>query len=91
MGLLLYIAVTTRPHIAFAVLRLASFLINPGPLYHKVANKVIGYLISTKDLALYFRGSNDLEIVSDTLLANNTLDRKNSQAFIIKLFKGLIL
>ena len=71
-------AVTTRPDIAFAVSRLARFLINPGPLYHKVANKVINYLTNIKDLALYFGGSNNLEVINNTLFVNNTLDRKNS-------------
>ena len=54
------------------------FLINPGPLYYKVANKVIGYLASIKDLALYFGGFNNLEVVSNLLFADNTLDRKSS-------------
>ena len=82
---------TTRPDMAFAVSRLARFLINPGPLHHKVTNKVINYLASIKNLALYFGGFNNLEVVNNALFVNNTLDRKNSQAFIIKLFKGLIL
>ena len=63
---------------AFTVSRLARFLINPGPLHHKVANKVINYLINIKNLALYFGGFNNLEVVSDALFANNTLNRKNS-------------
>ena len=67
------------------------FLINPGPLHHKAANKVIGYLTSIKDLTLYFGGFNNLEVVNNTLFVNNTLDWKSSQAFIIKLFRGLIL
>ena len=67
-------AVITRLDMAFAILRLARFLINPGPLYHKVANKVINYLISIKNLALYFGGFNDLEVVSNILFADNTLD-----------------
>ena len=83
-------AVTTRPDVAFAVSRLTRFLINPGPLHHKAADKVINYLTSIKNLTLYFGGFNNLEVVSNALLANNTLDRKSSQAFIIKLFKGLI-
>ena len=69
--------VTTRPDMAFTVLRLARFLINPGPLHHKVTNKLIGYLISIKDLTLYFGGFNDLKVVSDALFVNNTLDRKS--------------
>ena len=75
---------------AFTVSQLARFLINPGPLYHKAANKVINYLTSTKDLTLHFEGSNNLEVASNASFVNNTLNRKNSQVFTIKLFKGLI-
>ena len=70
-------AVITRPDMAFTVLRLARFLINPGPLHHKVADKVIGYLASIKDLTLYFRGFDNFEVVSDILFADNTLDWKS--------------
>ena len=83
-------AVITRPDVAFTVSRLARFLINPGPLYYKIIDKVIHYLISIKNLTSYFGGFNNLEMVNNVLFVNNTLDRKNSQAFIIKLFKGLI-
>ena len=70
--------VIIKPDMAFTVSRLVRFLINPGPLYHKVVNKVINYLISIKNLALHFGGFNNLEVVSDVLFANNTLDRKSS-------------
>ena len=83
-------AVTTRPDIIFTVLRLIRLLINPGPLHHKVANKVISYLTSTKNLALHFGGPNNLEIINNISFGDNTLNRKSSQAFIIKLFGGLI-
>ena len=63
---------------AFTVLQLTRFLINPGPLHHKVTNKVMSYLINTKDLTLYFGGFNNLEVVNNDLFVNNTLDRKNS-------------
>ena len=70
-------AVTTRPDVAFIVLQLARFLINPGLLHHKVANKVISYLARIKNLALHFGGFDNLEVVSDALFVNNTLDRKS--------------
>ena len=71
-------AVTIRPDMAFTVSRLIRFLINPGPLHHKAADKVINYLTSTKNLTLYFGGFNNLEMVNNTLFADNTLDQKNS-------------
>ena len=83
--------VIIRPDVAFAVSRLARFLINPGPLYYKVADKVINYLIDIKNLALHFGGFDNLEVVNNASFTDNTLDRKNSQVFIIKLFRGLIL
>ena len=76
---------------AFTVSKLARFLTNPGPLYHKIADKVVNYLASIKDLALYFGGSNNLKIINNALFADNTLDQKSSQVFTIKLFGGLIL
>ena len=62
----------------FMVLRLARFLINPGLLHYKVINKVINYLVGTKDLALHFGGFNNLEVINNALFADNTLDRKSS-------------
>ena len=67
-------AVITRPDMAFTVSRLARFLINPGPLYHKVINKVINYLTNIKNLTLYFGGFNNLEVVSNALFVDNTLN-----------------
>ena len=67
-------AVTTRLDVAFTVSRLARFLINPGPLHHKATDKIINYLISTKNLTLNFKDFNNLEVINDVLFANNTLD-----------------
>ena len=71
-------AVITKPDMAFTVSRLAKFLINPGPLHYKATNKVINYLVNTKNLTLYFGGFNNLEVINNALFANNTLDRKSS-------------
>ena len=62
---------------AFTVLRLVRFLINPGPLYHKITDRVINYLVNIKNLTLYFGGFNNFEVVNNALFANNTLDQKS--------------
>lgn len=90
IGSLLYAAVITRPDIAFAVSRLARFNCNPSPRHHYAADRVLCYLRRTRALALKFGGGDDFEVASDASFADNTLDRKSSQAYAMKLFGGLI-
>ena len=90
IGSLLFAAVTTRPDIAFATSRLARFLMNPGPVHHEAADRVLLYLYDTRWRALELGGGNSLEVASDASFADNTLDRKSSQGYTIKLFGGLI-
>src|SRR5438105_2259475 len=63
---------------------------NPGSIHQDAADRLLLYLDSTKDLVLQFGGEDDLLIASDALFADNSLDRKSSQAYTIKLFGGLI-
>jgi hypothetical protein len=90
IGSLLFAAVTTRPDIAFATSRLARFLSNPGPGHQDAADRVLLYLQSTKQRALQLGGDTGLQIASDASFADNTMDRKSSQGYAIKLFGGLI-
>lgn len=87
---ILYVAVVTRPDVAFAISRLARFNQNPGPEHHEAADRVLIYLKTTHDLSLEYGGGNDLETASDSSFGDNTLDRRSSQAHTIKLFGGLI-
>jgi hypothetical protein len=90
IGSLLFAAVNTRPDIAFATSRLARFLTNPSTEHQNAADRVLLYLQSTRTLGLQFGGADDLVVASDASFADNTLDRKSSQGFIMKLFGGAI-
>ena len=90
IGSLLFAAVTTRPDIAFATSRLARFLVNPSTEHQDAADRVLLYLKQTKSLALELGKGEGLEVASDASFADNTLDRKSSQGYAIKLFGGLI-
>jgi len=90
IGSLMYLAVMTRPDIAFAVSRLSRFLVNPGPEHHKAAIRVIIYLKTYRNLGLQLGHDKHFEIASDASFADNTIDRKSSQAYAMKLFGGLI-
>ena len=90
IGSLLYTAVITRPDVAFAVSRLARFTTNPGPKHQAAADQVLLYLKTTRALALQFGGDDEFVVASDASFADNSLDRKSSQAYAMKLFGGLI-
>ena len=90
VGSLLYAAVTSRPDIAFGVSRLARFMTNPSQEHHDAADRVLCYLRKHSGLALQFGGGDDFEVASDASFADNTIDRKSSQAYAMKLFGGLV-
>jgi hypothetical protein len=90
IGLQLFAATSTRPDVAFAVSRLARFLVNPSPEHHRAADRVLLYLQATKDLTLQLGNGEGLQVASDASFADNTIDRRSSQGYAIKLFGGLI-
>jgi hypothetical protein len=86
----LYLAVITRPDIAFAISQLCRFNINPSNKHHKAIDHLLRYLRTTRTLALQLGGTNTFDVYSDASFADNTIDRKSSQAYIMKLFRGTI-
>jgi hypothetical protein len=90
IGSLLYAAVITRLDIAFAVSRLSRFIMNPRTKHHEGADQVLHYLKNTCSLALQYGRDDYFQVVSDTSFADNSIDRKSSQAYTMKLFRGVI-
>jgi hypothetical protein len=90
IGSLLYAAVITRPDVEFAVSRLARFNNNPGPQHHDAADQVFRDLKTFRSLALEYGNVDDFLVASDSSFADNTLDRKSSQGFVMQLFGGTI-
>jgi hypothetical protein len=90
IGSILYAAVVTRPDIAFAVSRLARFNMNPSNEHHAAADKVIHYLKRTRSLALQLGGGDGFLVASDASFADNSIDRKSSQGYVMQLFGGTI-
>jgi hypothetical protein len=82
--------VITRPDVAFAASRLARFLTNPSPIHQAAADRVLLYLQNTRGLGLQLGGEDDFIVYSDASFADNTIDRKSSQAYAMKLFGGLV-
>lgn len=98
-GSILYASVVSRPDVAFAASLLCQFNSNPSPEHRREADRVLGYLAQTKDLAIQFSRSHasagatesaTLQIFSDASFADDLTSRKSSQGFIICLFHGPI-
>ena len=93
-GFILFAAITTQPDIIFVVSRLARFNINPSVSHHQAADQMIQYLYNIKERALRYEddenGARLFICTSNTLFADNILDRKSSQGYIMLLFGGPI-
>jgi transposase InsO family protein len=92
-GSILFAATTTRPDIAFACSRLARFNTNPDKSHQEAADRVLKYLHRTRGYTLQFghqKKTTSLICASDASFADNSLDRKSSQGFIMTLFGGPI-
>ena len=93
IGLFLYAGIATRPDIAFAVSRLSRFNQQPGKRHHKAADRVFHYFARTQGHCIQYSGgkvdSQDISLfiyASDASFKDNTIDRKSSQGYIMKLF-----
>jgi hypothetical protein len=89
-GSILYAAVITRADVAFPISRLTRFNTNPSPEHLDAVEHLIRYLLGTKFYAMQLGGSDTFDTWSDSSFADNTLDRKSSQAYVMRLFGGTI-
>jgi len=92
IGSILFAAITTRPDVAFACSRLARFNTNPNKLHFEAADRVLRYLHRTSGYTIQY-GQTAKETASwicasDASFADNSLDRKSSQGYLISLFGG---
>ena len=93
VGSLLFAAISTRPDIAFATAKLSQFNQRPGKVHHEAADRVIRYLYRTRYLSIQYgqqSTATSLVCASDASFADNRIDGKSSQGYMMKLFGGPI-
>lgn len=100
VGSFLFAAIATRPDIAFAVSRLSQFNQRPGRRHHKAADRVFHYFFWIQDHCIRYGGAardmssfvcdRSFVCASDALFADNSVDWKSSQGFLMKLFGGVV-
>ncbi|KAM4063250.1 reverse transcriptase (RNA-dependent DNA polymerase) [Hirsutella rhossiliensis] len=97
VGSILFAAISTRPDVAFAVSRLARHNQNPGEIHQQAADRVILYLYATRSYGIRLGGNMGRKAAaeiflcsSDASFADNSIDRKSSQGYVMTLFGGPI-
>jgi hypothetical protein len=85
----MYLAIATRPDIAYSTQKLAQFTHNPKPRHWTAVKRIFRYLKGTRNHGLIFGGSpeaqnKELQIYCDSDWAKD-LDRKSISGFVITL------
>lgn len=95
IGSLMYLAISTRPDISFAVNKLAQFTNDPKPKHWTAVKRVFRYLKGTKSHALTYGGndpnlaSEDLQIFCDADWADGE-DRKSISGYVLIIAGGAV-
>lgn len=92
IGMLLYVAVNTRPDISASVSILSQKLSQPRKGDLGEAKRIIRYLKATKDMQLKLKSSGTQELMgfSDANWAEDRHDRKSNSGYVFMLFGGII-
>jgi len=93
VGSLMYLAITTRPDIAYAAGVLARFNSNPGQAHWQAAKHVLRYLKGTIDHKLVYQPSTSPEpfiTYSDADHGGNPDNGKSTGGFVVKIGSGAV-
>lgn len=96
VGALMYLAIASRPDIAFAVGKLARFNSNPGRVHWKAVQHLFRYLQRTIDLKLTYQpdasslSSEIMVAYSDSDFAGCTDTRRSTSGTLVKMGTGAI-
>lgn len=93
IGMILYLAVNTRPDISVSTSILGRSMSKPNKTDWNEAKRVVKYLKMTKDFKLYLGQTTEEQILvgySDADWAGDKNDRKSNSGFLFKLFGSCI-
>ena len=94
VGKLLYLAIATRPDIAYAVGVLCRFVENPGPAHWDAGKRVLRYLKGTTNMCLVYSGSSSpvdrFATYSDADLGGNPDNSRSTGGFAICIGGGAV-
>jgi transposase InsO family protein len=91
VGKLMFLAVATRPDIAYSVGALTRFMSNPTLVHWQAAKGIVRYLAGTADKGITFRGSKqELDGYCDADYAGDLDTRRSTTGYVFTLNGGVI-
>lgn len=91
VGKIMFLAVATRPDLAFTVGALTRFMANPTIVHWQVAKGVVRYLAKTPERGITFRGSNtELRAYCDADYAGDIDTRRSTTGYVFVMNGGAI-
>ena len=91
---LLYLAMATRPDIAYSVILLARFASNPSIEHKNAVNNVFNYLSKTINLGIIYTRDDNINYISgycDADYASDSTSAKSTSGYIFYIAKGPIM
>jgi Reverse transcriptase (RNA-dependent DNA polymerase)/gag-polypeptide of LTR copia-type/Integrase core domain len=91
IGSLLYLAMATRPDIAYSVILLARYSTNPGQEHIAAVNNLFKYLSKTKELGIVYTRENNIDYISgycDADYAGDIASAKSTSGYIFYIANG---
>ena len=83
VGALMFLALTTRPDILFAVGEVSRYLSNPGQIHWTAVKRILRYLKGTQDIVLYLpRGVADIVGFTDADWGSDLDTRRSITGFL---------
>jgi transposase InsO family protein len=94
VGALMYLAIVTRPDIAYAVGVLCRFMANPGPEHWKAAKHLLRYVAGTIDFCLLYKLDPNVPNLfctfSNADLAGNVDTGRSTTGYVVKMGTGAV-
>lgn len=93
VGSLLYLAVVSRPDLAFAVSAVSQHAENPRKIHWNAIKRILKYVKGTLDFGILFRKINSviqLKAFSDADFAGNKSNRKSTTGYVVNLVEAPI-
>lgn len=92
VGCLNFIAVVSRPDIAFAVSVVSRYLANPNEEHWTSVKRILRYLAGTSEVGILYAGSsdNELEAYSDSDFAADEETRRSMSGYVTILSNGAV-